>query len=215
MLTHKQIKLALLIRAVEQKFLDLFSQGKLNGTVHTSVGQEFSAVAFAGALSSSDFIFSNHRCHGHYLAFTGDYQGLIAELMGKQEGICSGIGSSQHLCNGNFFSNGIQGGIVPVSAGFALGNKLKKNHNIGIVFIGDGTLGEGVVYETMNIISKWEIPLLIVCEDNSYAQTTSTSISLSGEIVDRAKAFDIKTFKSDTWDIDGLLENAQNSIHLC
>lgn len=212
MLSHKQIKLALLIRKVEEKFLELFSQGKLNGTVHTSVGQELSAVAFAGALKQHDFIFSNHRCHGHYIAFTGDYEGLIAELLGKKAGTCGGIGSSQHLCHRNFFSNGIQGGIVPVAAGYALGNKLKKNNNIGIVFIGDGTLGEGVLYETMNIISKWEIPLMIVCENNSYAQTTPVETSIAGDIAARAKAFGIETFESNTWDVEQLLIHSQKSI---
>jgi len=206
------LKKALEIRIIENKFLDLFSEGKLNGTVHTSVGQEFSALAFAGQLEKSDFVFSNHRCHGHYIAYTGDKEGLIAELMGKKTGTCGGVGSSQHLCKGNFFSNGIQGGIIPVSAGFALSNKLKKNRNIGIVFIGDGTLGEGVLYETMNIISKWEIPLLIVCENNRYAQSTHQSVNLAGEILKRADAFDIKTFKSNTWDVENIFELAKSSI---
>lgn len=212
MFNPNQIKKALLIRQVEEKFLQLFSEGKLNGTVHTSVGQEFSALAFAGQINKSDFIFSNHRCHGHYLEFTDDIKGLIAELMGKKEGTCGGIGSSQHLCNDNFFSNGVQGGIVPVAAGYALANKLKKKNNIGIVFIGDGTLGEGVLYETMNIISKWEIPLLIVCENNSYAQSTHSSVNLAGDILKRAEAFGIKTYKSDTWDTDTLFKNAKKSI---
>ncbi len=155
--SHRHIKDALRIRKVEEKFLQLFSEGKLNGTVHTCVGQEFSAIAFAGQLKKKDFVFSNHRCHGHYIAFTGDVRGLLAELLGKASGTCGGIGSSQHLCNNNFFSNGIQGGIVPVAAGYSLANKLKKNGAIGIVFIGDCTLGEGTLYETMNIISKWEM----------------------------------------------------------
>ena len=204
---------ALLIRQVENKFLELFSEGKLNGTVHTSVGQEFSAVAFAGELKKTDFIFSNHRCHGHYISFTEDIKGLLAELMGKKSGTCGGVGSSQHLCEGNFFSNGIQGGISPVAAGYALANKLKNNNNIGIVFIGDGTLGEGVLYETMNIISKWNIPLMIVCENNLYAQSTEQTTNLAGDILKRAEAFDIKTFKSDTWDTENLIENASKSIN--
>ena len=94
----------------------------------------------------------------------------------------------------------------------ALANKLNKNNNVGIVFIGDGTLGEGVVYETMNIISKWEIPLLIVCENNQYAQSTSQNINLSGNILDRAKAFGIKTKHSNTWDYDKLIKEAKDSI---
>lgn len=209
---NKYIEEAILIRQVEESFLRLFSEGKMNGTVHTCVGQEFSAVAFAGQLKEHDFIFSNHRCHGHYLSFTKDYEGLISELMGKEIGTCGGVGSSQHLCKNNFFSNGIQGGIVPVAAGMALANKLKASNSIGIVFIGDGTLGEGVVYETMNIVSKWEIPLIIVCENNSYAQSTSQKHNLSGDIKNRAKAFGIKTKQSDTWDTEKLIKEAKSSI---
>ena len=100
----EHFKEALLIRRVEEKFLELFSKGKLNGTIHTCVGQEFSAVAFAGQLESDDFIFSSHRCHGHYISYTKDIEGLITELMGKEAGICGGIGSSQHLCNNGFYS---------------------------------------------------------------------------------------------------------------
>lgn len=211
-INHKLIKLALTIRTVEEKFLALFSEGKLNGTVHTCVGQEFSALAFAGQLKKKDFVFSNHRCHGHYIAFTGDVKGLIAELLGKASGASGGIGSSQHLCNSNFFSNGIQGGIVPVSAGFALGNKLKKNGAIGVVYIGDGTLGEGALYETMNIISKWEIPLLIVCENNFYAQSTPSKVNLAGDIRARAEAFGIKTFKGHTSAPEQLMEDAKAAI---
>ena len=211
-INHKILKEALRIRKVEEKFLELFSQGKLNGTVHTCVGQEFSAVAFAGQLKKKDFIFSNHRCHGHYLAFTGDTRGLLAELLGKASGTCGGIGSSQHLCNNNFFSNGIQGGIVPVAAGYALGNKLKQNGAIGIVFIGDGTLGEGTLYETMNILSKWSIPLLIVCENNFYAQSTPQHINLAGDILARAKAFGIETGKGETAKPDLLMQTAQKAI---
>jgi len=209
---HKKIKEALLIRRVEETFLKLFSMGKLNGTVHTSVGQEFSAVAFAGQLKRSDFVFSNHRCHGHYISFTGDYQGLLLELLGNKNGVCGGIGSSQHLQNGNFYSNGVQGGIVPLAAGMALANKLQKSENIGIVFIGDGTLGEGVLYEAMNIISLWELPLMIVCENNQYAQSTNFRDNQSGDILTRANAFSIKTYESDTWDTDRLFENAKESI---
>src|SRR5579863_5749176 len=212
LVNHRILKEALRIRKVEEKFLELFSLGKLNGTVHTCVGQEFSALAFAGQLKKKDFVFSNHRCHGHYIAFTGDVRGLMAELLGKASGTCGGIGSSQHLCHNNFFSNGIQGGIVPVAAGYALGNKLRNNQAIGVVYIGDGTLGEGALYETMNIISKWEIPLLIVCENNFYAQSTPQHINLAGDIQARARAFGIRTGHGDTWSPETLMVRAQEAI---
>ncbi len=212
-MTHRIIKNALRIRNVEQAFLDLFSDGKLNGTVHTCIGQELSALAFAGQLSKRDFVFSNHRCHGHFIAYTGEWKSLMLELLGKEEGVCGGIGSSQHLQMFNFFSNGIQGGIVPLAAGYALGNKLLKNNNIGVVYIGDGTLGEGVVYETLNFISKKNIPIIVVCENNNYAQSTPIEYNLSGSIELRAKAFGIEYRESSTFG-DGLeiMNDAKSSI---
>ena len=210
--SEKHYERALLIRRTEDTFLDLFNLGKMNGTVHTCSGQEFSALAFTETLRPNAFIFSNHRCHGHYLAKTGDLSGLIAELMGKESGTCGGIGSSQHLCNKNFYSNGIQGGILPVSAGMALSSKLDGNGHIGLVFIGDGTLGEGVVYETMNLASLLNIPLLIVCENNQYAQSTKIENNLAGSILARPQAFGIKTFHSNTWDPEELFLHAAESI---
>ena len=206
------MKEALLIRRVEEKLFELFSQGKTHGTIHTCIGQEFSAIAFTRHLVKGDFIFSNHRCHGHYISYAKDYHRLIAELMGKESGLCAGVGSSQHLCDDNFFSNGIQGGMVPVAAGVALARKLAKSGNIVIVFIGDGTLGEGVVYETMNMASLWRLPLLIVCENNYYSQYTKQSLNLAGDILKRVEAFGITSYKSDTWNLDILMKSAASSI---
>lgn len=208
-----QIKEIIRIRCVETKFLELFSEGLMNGTVHTCIGQELSAMAFAGQLKQEDFVFSNHRCHGHYLAYTKDWKGLILELMGKKEGVCGGIGSSQHLQKNNFFSNGIQGGIVPLAAGFAFGNKKLGNDEVGVVYIGDGTLGEGVVYESLNFISKHDIPIIVVCENNQYAQSTPSSETLAGSIEGRAKAFGLEFRKSNTFDGDtNIFEEAQKSL---
>lgn len=211
---HAWIKDALRIRRVEETFLDLFAQGKLNGTVHTCIGQEFSALAFAGGLMAGDAIVSNHRCHGHFLAFTGDVPGLMAELMGKASGVCGGVGSSQHLCRNGFYSNGIQGGTVPVAAGLAMARKLREDGCIAVVFMGDGTLGQGAVYETMNMASKWGLPLLIVCEHNRYAQSTPTEKTIAGDISARAAAFGIRTFHDTTSEPEALMESAEYSIRL-
>ena len=213
-LSDESIKYAILIREVEQALLDLFSKGLLHGTVHTCVGQEFSALAFAGQLDADDFVFSNHRCHGHYLARHDDCEGLIAELLGRAGGVCGGVGGSQHLHRGSFFSNGVQGGIVPVAAGMALAEKLLGRGRVGIVFIGDGTLGEGVVYETMNIVSKLSLPLLIVCEDNHYAQSTRRTDTLAGDIVKRAAAFDVRTFAGSTSRPAELFALARSAIEM-
>jgi 2-oxoisovalerate dehydrogenase E1 component len=206
------IELALTIRTVENNFLEMFSKGLLHGTVHTSVGQEFSAVAFCTDLRPDDYVFSNHRCHGHYIARTGNIKSLIAELMGKKSGVCGGIGGSQHLCDGRFFSNGPQGSLTPVAVGVAKAIKLDENDNIVICFIGDGTMGEGIVYESMNLASLYELPIIFVCENNNYAQSTPLANNLAGSIVERAQAFGLKTYTGNTWDYEELISNAENVI---
>jgi len=194
---------ALLARFVDEKLLELFAEGKLHGTVHTCIGQEMSGL-ISEFLRPTDTIFSNHRCHGHFLWRTGDVAGLIAELMGRRTGVCGGLGGSQHLCKDGFFSNGIQGGIAPVAAGLALGHKLRGDGDVSVVYLGDGTLGEGVVYETFNLASKWDLPLLFVLEDNKYAQSTSQHETLAGDICSRPAAFGIETIKADTWNWENL-----------
>ncbi len=202
---------ALLIRQVEETLLTLFSQGKVNGTVHTCIGQEFVGVALAEAKSLGDFWFSNHRGHGHFLSFTSNIEGLIAEVMGKVTGVSQGVGGSQHLYTENYLSNGIQGGMVPVAAGTALAFKEKANGHIAVVFIGDGTLGEGSIYEAFNLAAKWELPLLVVLENNAYAQSTATQTTLAGSIQQRAEGFGLHYFFADTWNVDQLFTVAQQA----
>ena len=204
--TRRHLHKAYLVRAVEEQLLELFAAGKLSGTTHTCIGQEMAAVALAAALDRrKDVLVSNHRCHGHYLAWTDDADGLLAEVMGKATGVCGGLGGSQHLSASGFFSNGIQGGIVPVAAGLAFAKKLAGD-GIAAVCIGDGTLGEGVVYETLNMAAKWSLPLLVVLENNLYAQSTSQSETLAGDICARAAAFGIATLHGDTWQYEALAE---------
>lgn len=207
-----ELRTALLIRRTEQKLLTLFAEGKLFGTVHTCIGQEFSAVAVGRSLAANDTVFSNHRGHGHFLATGGTVEELIAEVMGKETGICKGRGGSQHLQKGRYFSNGIQGGIVPVTAGLAMAHKLRGSGGIATVFIGDGTLGEGSLYETLNIASKWELPLLVICENNLFAQSTSQSETLAGDICARAAAFGITTRWHNTYDWQDLFAGIKDSI---
>jgi len=202
-LRRRILEKALLARFVDERLLELFAAGQLQGTVHTCIGQEMSGL-ISEFLRPTDTIFSNHRCHGHFLWRTGDVGGLIAELMGKGTGVCGGLGGSQHLYKNGFFSNGIQGGIAPVAAGLALAHKLRGDGDISVVYLGDGTLGEGVVYETFNLASKWDLPLLFVLEDNKYAQSTAQEETLAGDICSRPAAFGIETIRADTWNWEGL-----------
>ena len=198
------IEMALRIRAVESALYSLFGQGKLHGTIHTCIGQEFTGVLTAKHMRPGDSVFSNHRCHGHFIAATGNWTGLVDELIGNIEGVCAGIGSSQHLWSRNFLSNGQQGGLMPVAAGMALHRKLNNDAGVAISFIGEGTLGEGVVYETLNIDALWKLPHLVICENNFYSQSTPQEQSVAGQISARASAFGIRTFEANCWDLTHL-----------
>jgi acetoin:2,6-dichlorophenolindophenol oxidoreductase subunit alpha len=201
------------IRRFEETLLDLFAQGKLVGTTHTYIGQEANAVGILDHLDPErDVVFSNHRCHGHYLAFTDDAFGLLSEVMGKATGVCGGKGGSQHLCNGNFYSNGVLGSIVPVATGIGLAEKAKGTGAVSTVFLGDGTLGEGVTYESLNIASLWELPVLFVVENNHYAQSTPVELELAGSIPARAAAFGVETAELDTTDVEEVHEAAGRAV---
>lgn len=209
------VRTALRIRAVENALIDLFAKGKLHGTIHTCVGQELVGAIIGAHLKDGDFITSNHRCHGHFIAATENWRGLIDEIIGNLDGVCAGIGSSQHLCAANFLSNGQQGGLLPVGAGIALDRKRHQPGRVVVSFVGEGTLGEGVIYETMNIDSLWGLPHLIVCENNFYSQSTPQARSLAGDVGARAAAFGIATHKSRTWDpahLEGAVADALAEI---
>lgn len=201
-----------LIRVFEETLLRLFSEGKVFGTTHTYIGQEANAVGVISNLSMDDVIFSNHRCHGHYLARYPEPAGLLAEILGKSEGICRGRGGSQHLYRENFYTNGIQGGFSPIIAGMAFAQKLKGNQNIAVSFVGDGTCGQGVFYESMNIASLMSVPLLIVLENNRYAQTTPIGLNLAGTFRERALAFAIEYREVETYQVDEVARIAAESI---
>jgi len=194
-----------LIRGFEERLLELFGAGKLHGTTHTCIGQEANAIAVMENLQQGDLVFTNHRCHGHYLARFDDDKGLLAELMGRTGGVCGGRGGSQHLCRDGFFSSGVQGGFVPIAAGMALAEKRVGSGAVVVAFIGDGTLGQGSVYETLNIASLWQVPLLIVVENNRYAQTTPLEINLAGSMTDRVAAFDVSVGECESNDVEELL----------
>jgi 2-oxoisovalerate dehydrogenase E1 component len=201
------------IRYLEQALLDLFSRGALFGTTHTSIGQEAVAVSVLRALDlRRDVVFSSHRCHGHFLAYGGDPRALLAEIMGRDSGVCGGIGGSQHLQYRNFYSNGIQGGIVPVAVGAALAERRKPEGGIAVVFLGDGTLGEGATYEALNMASLWSSPTLFVLEDNGYAQTTPRALGVAGKILARAEAFGIEAAAVETNDVEQLLPLMQRRV---
>jgi TPP-dependent pyruvate/acetoin dehydrogenase alpha subunit len=190
-----------LIRKFEETVLDNFSRGIFYGTTHTSIGQEANAVGVLANIQENDIIVSNHRSHGHFLAYGGDPRGLFAELMGRASGICAGRGGSQHLHWRNFYSNGVQGGTIPIATGMALAEKYKQTGVVTVAFLGDGTLGEGVIYEAFNMASLWKAPILYVLENNHIAQTTPSELALAGNISERFSAFGIHAEQLETADV--------------
>jgi len=174
------------IRAFEKLMVDEYGKGTVRGTFHTSFGQELTSVILAEFLAEDDFIFGNHRSHAMYLALSGEFEGLAAEVLGREGASSSGIGGSQHLHFKNFYSNGIQGSMCSLAVGAA-----KRCKNISIALVGDGTLGEGAVYESLNLASVLKSNTLFILEDNSIAQSTISEFQRGGEISTRFEAFGI------------------------
>jgi TPP-dependent pyruvate/acetoin dehydrogenase alpha subunit len=193
-----------LIRRFEERLLELFSSGDLFGTTHCYIGQEADAVGVLNHLRDGDIVFSSHRCHGHFLAYSDRPDLLMAELMGRATGLVGGRGGSQHICYKNFYSNGVQGGIVPTAVGMALAEKIKGSDAIVTVFLGDGTMGEGMVYEAFNMASLWSVPVLFVIENNRWSQSTPVEKELAGSIAARGRAFGIETQEIESTDAEEL-----------
>jgi TPP-dependent pyruvate/acetoin dehydrogenase alpha subunit len=201
------------IRRFEETVIENFPRGVFFGTTHTYLGQEADAVGVLSNLADDDIVCSNHRCHGHFLAYGGDPRLLFAELMGRATGVCGGRGGSQHLHWRNFYSSGVQGGIIPIATGMSLAEKHKDSGSVTIAFLGDGTLGEGVIYEAFNMASLWKLPILYVLENNRIAQTTPIELSVAGAIADRFRAFGIPSEELDSSDILEILPIAQDLIN--
>ena len=190
-----------LIRSTELLLLDLFTKGVLSGTTHTCLGQELCQMSVVRALDDpDDVVLSNHRNHGHFLTYSGEFHGLVAEIMGRETGVCRGVGGSQHLVYRHFHSNGVQGGMTAIGVGLALARKRRASRALVVCVIGDGTLGEGLTYESLNLAAVWRVPLLFVVEHNGIAQTTRTADALGGSILARGTAFGLRTWRVDDAD---------------
>jgi TPP-dependent pyruvate/acetoin dehydrogenase alpha subunit len=191
----------LLIRGFEERVLEGFSRGLIFGTTHTAIGQEADAVGVLSCARPGDVVVSNHRGHGHFLAYGGPMQPLAAEMMGRRGGVCRGRGGSQHLHWKDFYASGILAGTVPLAVGMALAEREHGRGVIVIAFLGDGTLGEGVVYESLNMAALWKLPVVFIVENNRYAQSTPIDRHMAGTLVGRFAAFGIPGLEQDTTDV--------------
>jgi TPP-dependent pyruvate/acetoin dehydrogenase alpha subunit len=191
----------LLIRLFEERLLESFTRGLIFGTTHTAIGQEADGVGVLSCSLPGDVVVSNHRGHGHFLAYGAPMHALAAEMMGRRSGVCRGRGGSQHLHWGDFYASGILGGTVPLAVGMALAERERGTHAVVIAFLGDGTLGEGVVYESLNLAALWKLPVVFIVENNRYAQSTPIEQHLAGSLPGRFAAFGIPALEQDTTDV--------------
>jgi len=192
------------IRLFEEHVNELYLKARMPGLAHLYNGEEAVAVGVIGVLRSDDYITSTHRGHGHCLAKGAAPDRMFAELLGKAAGYCRGKGGSMHIADtsaSNLGANGIVAGGVGIATGAALSVKMRGTDQIVVGFFGDGALGEGIVYEAMNMASLWTLPIVYVCENNLYGEYTSCKDALAGEIMARPKAFGIYAEEVDGQDV--------------
>ena len=192
------------IRCFEEAADNLYTRGLMPGIAHLYIGEEAVAVGVCSALRDDDWITSTHRGHGHCLAKGADVDRMFAELLGRATGYCGGKGGSMHIADqdtGNLGANGIVGGSTAIVAGAGLSAKMRGTDEVAVAFFGDGALGQGQLYESMNMAALWKLPVLYVCENNQYGEYTPNDQTIAGEILDRARAFGIPAHEVDGQDI--------------
>ena len=188
------------IRAFEEQANELYTSAKMPGLTHLYIGEEGVAVGVCEALRPDDYITSTHRGHGHCLAKGASLDRMFAELLGKEAGYCRGKGGSMHIADqdsGNLGANAIVGGSGGIATGAALSIKMRETDQVSVCFFGDGALGQGLLYEAMNMAQLWQLPVIYVCENNLYNEYTHHSETTAGSMLARAQAFDIYSREVD------------------
>ncbi len=205
-----------LIREFENRAADLFAQGKVPGFVHLYAGEEAIAIGVCAQLTDRDYITSTHRGHGHCIAKGVDIHAMMAELYGKKTGSCNGKGGSMHIADvtkGMLGANGIVGAGGPLACGAGLTAKVKGTDQVAICFFGDGAAEQGTMHESMNLASIWKLPVVFVCENNGFAQTTPSHYHCAAEdIADRATGYNMPGFSVDGTDLFAVYEAAGEAI---
>ncbi len=192
------------IRHFELHVNQLYLSAKMPGLAHLYVGQEAVAVGVCTALRQDDYITSTHRGHGHCLAKGAKVDRMFAELLGKEEGYCRGKGGSMHIADPeswNLGANAIVAGSTGIATGAAFSAKLRGTDQVAVCFFGEGALGQGVLYEVMNMASLWKLPVVYVCENNLYNEYTHYTETTAGSVLDRPRAFGIPAESVDGQDV--------------
>jgi pyruvate dehydrogenase E1 component alpha subunit len=192
------------IRLFEEQVNELYTTARMPGLAHLYIGEEAVAVGVCQALREDDYITSTHRGHGHCLAKGASVDRMFAELLGKANGYCKGKGGSMHIADqerGNLGANAIVGGSAGIATGAALSARRRGTDQVAACFFGEGALGQGVVYEVMNMASLWKLPVIYVCENNQYNEYTPYTETTAGSLGARAEAFGIPVEEVDGQDV--------------
>jgi pyruvate dehydrogenase E1 component alpha subunit len=204
------------IRLFEEQALELFRRGLIRGTVHPSIGQEAIAVGICSVLRTSDSVLSTYRGHGHCIAKGAHLGRMMAELLARSDGYCKGKGGSMHICDPNIGylgANGIVGAGMPIAGGVALSMQLQGRDDAAVCFFGDGASNQGVFHETANMAAIWQLPLVLVCENNGYGLSMPTSKACSvKDIACRAEAYGFPGWSVDGNDLPAVAEAAKTAI---
>ena len=205
-----------LIRRFEECAYRAYEEGDISGTVHVSIGQEAVAAGVIGALEDRDKVISHHRGHGHAIARGVPVESLMAELCGRACGASGGKGGSMHVTDvdrGFLGTMAVVGSAVPIATGVALASKLKGAGEVCVAFFGDGAVNQGVLYESFNLAALWSLPVVFVCENNSYAITMPAAESTAGPGVGvRARAFGISDYVVDGQDVLEVYDTARRAV---
>jgi TPP-dependent pyruvate/acetoin dehydrogenase alpha subunit len=192
------------IRVFEDNANQLYLSAKMPGLTHMYSGEEAVAVGICEALEVSDKITSTHRGHGHCVAKGAEFKEMFCELLGKAGGYCRGKGGSMHIADqahGNLGANAIVGGSAGIATGAALSAKRLGTKDVTVCFFGDGALGQGLLYEVMNMAALWKLPVIYACENNLYGEYTKVEEMAAGALTARAAAFGIETHVVDGQDV--------------
>jgi pyruvate dehydrogenase E1 component alpha subunit len=205
-----------MIRLFEEQVNDLYTRALMPGLAHLYIGEEAVAVGICEALNRDDYITSTHRGHGHCVAKGAALDRMFAELLGKEAGYCKGKGGSMHIADpdtGNLGANAIVGGSAGIATGAAFAAKRLGNGRVCVCFFGEGALGQGVLYEVMNMAALWKLPVIYVCENNLYNEYTHYSDTTSGDILTRARGFGLPAETVDGQDVRAVYAIAQQLVN--
>jgi pyruvate dehydrogenase E1 component alpha subunit len=204
------------IRKFQLRIDSLYLDNNMKTPVHLCIGQEAVPVGVCAHLGPEDYLASNHRGHGHYLAKGGDLKALVAELYGRKAGCSKGRGGSMHLVDvavGHYGSSSIVGGGIPIGTGLGLAIKMQGKARVSSIFLGDGAADEGVLYESINFAVLKKLPVLFVLENNQYSVCSHVSARQVGEIVFHAMPPDLLfTRKVDGNDVLAVYEAAGEAV---